>query len=66
MFDPKHNAHNNYFSVEGDLAAGWDGMPANVTVLNWNLDRLTRFAAVVFRPQCKTTYRTPADHRRLL
>jgi len=40
MFDPKHNAHDNYFSVEGDLSGGWTGVPSNVTVLNWNLDQL--------------------------
>jgi hypothetical protein len=40
MFDPKHNAHDNYFSVEGDLSGGWIGVPSNVTVLNWNLGQL--------------------------
>lgn len=40
MFDPKHNARQNYFSVEGDLAGGWTGIGPNVTVLNWNLDQL--------------------------
>jgi hypothetical protein len=40
MFDPYHNAHANYFYVEGDLAGSWSGVPANVTVMNWNLDHL--------------------------
>ena len=40
MFDPAHNAHDNYFSVEGDLSGGGTGIPASVTVLNWNLGRL--------------------------
>jgi hypothetical protein len=40
MFDPKHNAHNDYFSVEGDLKGAWTGIPSDVTVLNWNLDGL--------------------------
>ncbi|MFL6452061.1 MAG: hypothetical protein ACJ746_31005 [Bryobacteraceae bacterium] len=40
MFDPKHNAHTNYFSVEGDLAGGWAGLPPTVTIFNWNLDQL--------------------------
>jgi hypothetical protein len=40
MFDPYHNAHANYFYVEGDLAVSWSGVPANVTIMNWNLDRL--------------------------
>jgi hypothetical protein len=40
MFDPYHNAVNNYYYVEGDLAGSWKGVPANVAVLNWNLGRL--------------------------
>ena len=40
MFDPTHNARDNYFSVEGDLTGGWAGVPSGVTVLNWNLGQL--------------------------
>lgn len=40
MFDPYHNAHDRYYYVEGDLAGSWRGMPANITIFNWNLDRL--------------------------
>ncbi len=40
MFDPYHNAHANYFYVEGDLAGSWSGIPASVTIMNWNLDHL--------------------------
>ncbi len=40
MFDPYHNAVKNYFFVEGDLADSWKGLPANVTILNWNLQKL--------------------------
>ncbi len=40
MFDPYHNAVNDYFYVEGDLAGSWKGLPSNVTIMNWNLDRL--------------------------
>ena len=40
MFDPYHNAHDNYYHVEGDLAGSWEGIPAEVTIMNWNLDRL--------------------------
>jgi hypothetical protein len=36
MFDPLHNAHDNYFLVEGDLAGAWNGLPSNVVVMNWN------------------------------
>lgn len=40
MFDPYHNAVKNYFYVEGDLAGSWKGLPSNVTVMNWNLQKL--------------------------
>lgn len=40
MFDPQHNARDHYYYVEGDLTGSWQGLPQNVTVLNWNLGRL--------------------------
>jgi hypothetical protein len=41
MFDPAHNAHDHYYSVEGDLTGSWKGLPNKVTILNWNLDHLS-------------------------
>jgi hypothetical protein len=41
MFDPFHNAVDNYYFVEGNIAGSWAGVPANVTVMNWNLGNLT-------------------------
>lgn len=41
MFDPYHNAVASYFNVEGDLSGSWKGLPANVTIMNWNLNALT-------------------------
>jgi hypothetical protein len=40
MFDPYHNAVNNYYYVEGDLAGSWKGLPASLSILNWNLGKL--------------------------
>ena len=40
MFDPYHNARDHYYYVEGDLTGSWEKVPANVTILNWNLDHL--------------------------
>jgi hypothetical protein len=40
MFDPHHNAHDDYYYVEGDLAGSWKGLPAEVSIMNWNLDHL--------------------------
>ncbi len=36
MFDPFANAVNNYYFVEGNIAGSWTGVPANVTIMNWN------------------------------
>jgi hypothetical protein len=41
MFDPYHNAVNNYYFVEGDIAGSWTGVPSNVTIMNWNIWNLT-------------------------
>lgn len=40
MFDPHHNAHADYYHVEGDLADSWKGIAPEVSVMNWNLDHL--------------------------
>jgi hypothetical protein len=36
MFDPHHNAHENFYLVNGDLAGSWRGLPKEMTVINWN------------------------------
>ncbi len=37
MFDPHHNAvAGPYYHVQGELTGSWEGLPADVTVLNWN------------------------------
>jgi hypothetical protein len=36
MFDSLHNAHNNYYLVNGDLSGDWDLIPKNITIANWN------------------------------
>ncbi|MFB3893405.1 MAG: PEP-CTERM sorting domain-containing protein [Phycisphaerae bacterium] len=41
MFDPNHNAVNNYYYVDGTIGTSgtipgsWAGLPRNVTVFNW-------------------------------
>jgi hypothetical protein len=40
MFDPFANAHDDYYLVEGDIAGSWLALPADVTIMNWNLDHL--------------------------
>jgi hypothetical protein len=36
MFDPHHNAHDNYYLVRGTLAQSWLGLDPSVTIVNWN------------------------------
>ncbi len=40
MFDPYHNAVPDYYYAEGDLTGSWTGLPAGVTIMNWNLGNL--------------------------
>jgi hypothetical protein len=46
MFDPNHNAkeHGNYFLVkgEGPWYGAWQTLPANVTIVNWQMSPATR------------------------
>jgi hypothetical protein len=36
MFDPSHNAVDKSYLVNGPLAGSWDGLPPEVTIVNWN------------------------------
>ncbi len=36
MFDTLHNAHNNYYLVNGDLTGDWNLIPKNITIVNWS------------------------------
>ncbi len=36
MFDSLHNAHNNYYLVNGDLTGDWNLIPKDLTIVNWN------------------------------
>ena len=41
MFDPYHNARNNYYLVRGNLTNSWLGLDAQVTILPWNFGART-------------------------
>lgn len=36
MFDPHHNAVDNYYLVNGDLSGSWEGLARDVIIMNWN------------------------------
>ncbi|HWP93512.1 MAG TPA: carbohydrate binding domain-containing protein [Thermodesulfobacteriota bacterium] len=35
MFDPYHNAINNYWMVKGTVAKSWLGVSSNIIIMNW-------------------------------
>jgi len=39
MFDPHHNAVDNYYLVNGSLKGSWEGLPKDVVIANWNDDK---------------------------
>lgn len=36
MFDPHHNARNDFYLVNGDLSGSWKGLPKDMLIINWN------------------------------
>ncbi len=36
MFDPHHNARDEYYLVRGSLKDSWTGLDPNVAIVNWN------------------------------
>jgi hypothetical protein len=36
MFDPNHNAIDEYYLVNGSLKGSWEGLPRDVIIANWN------------------------------
>jgi hypothetical protein len=36
MFDPHHNANDNYYLVNGNLTGSWEGLAQDVVVVNWH------------------------------
>lgn len=35
MFDPNHNAHGNYYQVEGDFTGSWEHIPRDLVMACW-------------------------------
>jgi hypothetical protein len=38
MFDPYHNAHGNYYLVNGSWEGSWEGLTPDVGIVNWYFD----------------------------
>jgi hypothetical protein len=39
MFDPNHNAHNDYYLVRGDLKGSWEGLDKEIIIVPWYFDK---------------------------
>lgn len=39
MFDPNHNAHDNYYLVRGTLAGSWEGLDKDVIIVPWYFEK---------------------------
>ena len=35
MLDPNHNAHGDYYLVEGDYTGSWEHVPEDLTIAVW-------------------------------
>jgi hypothetical protein len=35
MLDPAHNAHDNYYGIEGDFTGSWKHVPRDLTIMCW-------------------------------
>ena len=39
MLDPNHNAHGNYYLVEGDFTGSWDYVPKDLGIVCWYFEK---------------------------
>jgi len=53
MFDPNHNAHDNYYLVDGDFTCSWNYIPEDLVIVCWYYnkrnDSLDFFSSLGFR-----------------
>lgn len=67
MFDPHHNAVDNFYLVNGTLAGSWEGLPTDTIIVNWNhgaANESLRFFAERGHPQVLAGF-YDADPRRI-
>jgi len=59
MFDPTHNAHDNYYLVRGSFRDSWEGLDKDVIIVNWNFgrrDQSLKWFAELGHPQILAGY----------
>ena len=42
MFDPNHNAHEDYYLSNGDWKDSWKGINSKMIIVNWNFEKRDR------------------------
>jgi len=54
MLDPNHNAHGNYYLVDGDYAGSWKYVPEDLRIVCWYYEKrkesLSHFSGLASRP----------------
>ena len=62
MLDPNHNAHGDYYLVEGDYTGSWNHVPKDLVIACWHYDKrevsLKHFAERGFRTLAGAYYDT--------
>ncbi len=53
MLDPNHNAHGNYYLVDGDYSGSWEHIPREMQIVCWYYDKrnesLAHFSGLGFK-----------------
>jgi hypothetical protein len=56
MLDPNHNAHADYYLVDGDFTGSWNWMPKDLVIVCWYYQKrnesLKFFSSLGFPPSC--------------
>jgi len=60
MLDPNHNAHGDYYLVDGDFAGSWKHVPKDMVIVCWYYDKraasLEHFSKLGFRTLAGACY----------
>jgi len=60
MLDPNHNAHADYYLVDGDFAGSWNYVPEDLVIVCWYYDKraesLAFFSSLGFRTMAGAYY----------
>ena len=60
MLDPNHNAHGNYYLVDGDFTGSWEHVPPDLRIVCWHYatrrESLSFFSSLGFRTMAGAYY----------